>query len=85
MRVELFAIPGIPKVRRGDDIGAILVQAARPAGEELRESDIIRVAQKIVSKSEGRFRALSEIVPSADALYLAKRCGKDALRMQRLV
>lgn len=85
MRVELFAIPGIPEVRPGDDVGAILAQAAQAAGDELRDSDIILVAQKIVSKSEGRFRSLSEIVPSADALDLARRCGKDARKVQAIL
>ncbi|MGY3573070.1 coenzyme F420-0:L-glutamate ligase [Bradyrhizobium sp. USDA 4504] len=85
MRVELFAIPGIPEIRPGDDVGAILAQAARIAGEELRDSDIILVAQKIVSKSEGRFRVLSEIVPSAEALDIARRCGKDARKVQAIL
>ncbi|WP_275191226.1 coenzyme F420-0:L-glutamate ligase [Bradyrhizobium sp. CSA112] len=85
MRLELFAIPCIPEVRPGDDVGTILAQAAQAAGEELHESDIILVAQKIVSKSEGRFRALSEIVPSAEAMDLAKRCGKDARKVQAIL
>ncbi|OPY96639.1 hypothetical protein A5906_01825 [Bradyrhizobium sacchari] len=85
MRLELFAIPGVPDVQPGDDVGAILAQAARASCEELRESDIILVAQKIVSKSEGRFRVLSEIVPSAEALDIAKRCGKDARKVQAIL
>src|SRR5438270_572778 len=85
MRLELFAIAGVPEIRPGDDVGAILAQAAQAAGEELRESDILLVAQKIVSKSEGRFRVLSEIVPSAEALDIAKRSGKDARKVQAIL
>ncbi|RXH41722.1 coenzyme F420-0:L-glutamate ligase [Bradyrhizobium zhanjiangense] len=85
MRLELFAIPGVPEVQPGDDVGAVLAQAAQSAGEELHGSDIILVAQKIVSKSEGRFRVLSEIIPSAEAVDLAKRCGKDARKVQAIL
>ncbi|RXG97232.1 coenzyme F420-0:L-glutamate ligase [Bradyrhizobium vignae] len=85
MRLELFAISGIPEVHPGDDVGAILAQAAQAAGDELRESDIVLIAQKIVSKSEGRFRVLSTIIPSPEALDLAKRCGKDARKVQAIL
>lgn len=85
MRIEFFAIPGIPEILPGDDVGAILARAAQAAGEKLLDADIILVAQKIVSKSEGRFRTLSEIVPSAEALDISARCGKDPRKVQAIL
>lgn len=85
MRLEAFALPGIPDVMPGDDVGALIVDAARAAGESLRDTDIVLVAQKIVSKSENRFRRLADIVPSEEALALAARCGKDARKVQAIL
>src|ERR1019366_7700935 len=85
MRLELFAIPGLPDIVPGDDLGALLVQAATAAGETLLDSDILLVAQKIVSKSEGRFRRLSDIVPMQEALRIADQCGKDARKVQAIL
>jgi coenzyme F420-0:L-glutamate ligase/coenzyme F420-1:gamma-L-glutamate ligase len=85
MRLELFAIPGLPDVVPGDDLGALLVAATQAAGETLQDSDIVVVAQKVVSKSEGRFRRLSEIVPSEEALQITARCGKDPRKVQAIL
>ena len=70
-------IPGIPLIRRGDDLAHIITQAIRNAGETLQEGDIVVVAQKIVSKAEGRLVDLREVQPGKDALALAERSQKD--------
>jgi len=85
MRIELFVVPGLPEIVPGDDVGAMLVEAARLAGETLLDSDIILVAQKVVSKSEGRFRRLVDIVPMAEALDIAAKCGKDPRKVQAIL
>jgi coenzyme F420-0:L-glutamate ligase/coenzyme F420-1:gamma-L-glutamate ligase len=51
--VRLIRIPGIPEIRTGDDLGKVVASAARQAGIRFRDKDILVVAQKIVSKSEG--------------------------------
>lgn len=51
-QLEIFALPGLPEVVEGDDIGALITAAA--ATTPLRNGDVIAVAQKIVSKAEGR-------------------------------
>ena len=60
-RLEIFAVPGIAEVRVGDDIGALVVAAMAEAGEAWCQGDIISVAQKVVSKAEGRTRRLADI------------------------
>jgi coenzyme F420-0:L-glutamate ligase/coenzyme F420-1:gamma-L-glutamate ligase len=76
--VRLIRIPGIPEIRTGDDLGKIVASAARRAGIRFRDKDILVVAQKIVSKSEGALVDLAGVEPSASALALAERLKKDA-------
>lgn len=71
MTGELRVIPlrGIPELEDGDDLGALLVEAARDA--QLEHDDVVVVAQKAVSKVEGRVVDLAEIEPSERARELA--------------
>lgn len=76
-RLELFAIPGLPMVQAGDDLTALVREGLARAGLTLRDRDVVVVAQKIVSKAEGRMVDLADVVPSARALALAQEVGKD--------
>ncbi len=76
--LRLRALPGIPEVRPGDDLCALLVAALRSGGETLRDGDVVVLAQKIVSKSEGRLVELATVTPSQRALKLASQADKDA-------
>ena len=76
----IFPLTGLPEIRPGDDLPALL--AAHLA--ELRAGDILVVAQKIVSKAEGRFVTLSDVVASPEARSLAVEVRKDA-RLVELV
>src|SRR5664279_5631641 len=76
-RLELFAIPGLPMVQAGDDLAALILDGLYRAGQVLRDRDVVVVAQKIVSKAEGRTVDLADVVPSAPALTLAAEIGKD--------
>ena len=73
--LELVALPGIPMVREGDDIATHIIGALAP--REMRERDVVVVAQKIVSKAEGRTVDLATVTPSAAATRLAAEVGKD--------
>jgi coenzyme F420-0:L-glutamate ligase/coenzyme F420-1:gamma-L-glutamate ligase len=84
-RIEMFAIPGIPDIEAGDDLGMIIAGAMAAAGEQWVDGDIITVAQKIVSKAEGRSRALADIDPSDKAKEIAAKCGKDARKVQAIL
>ncbi len=75
-RIEMRALAGIPMVRTGDDLAAVIAAAARDGGG-MRDGDILVVAQKIVSKAEGRLVDLGTVAPSPHALDLAAESGKD--------
>jgi coenzyme F420-0:L-glutamate ligase/coenzyme F420-1:gamma-L-glutamate ligase len=68
--LRVFPLEGIPEVEDGDDLGALLAGAAERAGG-LEDGDVIVVAQKVVSKSEGRVVDLASIEPSQRAVELA--------------
>jgi coenzyme F420-0:L-glutamate ligase/coenzyme F420-1:gamma-L-glutamate ligase len=74
--VRLVGLAGVPLVQPGDDLAALLRDAARRAGVAL-ENGVLVVCQKVVSKAEGRVVHLREVEPSAEALRLAKEHGKD--------
>lgn len=74
--LDLFAPDGIPEVTAGTDLAALILDALGPGG--LRAGDVVVLAQKIVSKAEGRQVALSAVRPGARSLRLAERLGKDA-------
>ena len=75
--LQLIAVPGIPLVRAGDDLAGFIAQGLSAADLTLRDDDILVVAQKIVSKAEGRLVDLTTIVPSARAEELARVVRKD--------
>ncbi len=76
-RLDAVALPGIPLVREGDDLVLLIRDALARAGLELTAGDVLVVAQKIVSKAEGRLVRLQTVRPSAEARRLADLCGKD--------
>ena len=76
--LRAIALSGMPKVRAGDDLAALILNALHNSGLALEQSDILVVAQKIVSKAEGRLVELADITPSARALELAAEVDKDA-------
>lgn len=82
--LALTALPGLPLVRPGDDLAELLIAALRRAGIAPASQDIVVVAQKIVSKAEGRLVRLSEVRPSLRAAALAVDTGKDP-RMVELI
>lgn len=75
--VTLTALPGIPDVQAGDDVAALLVAALHDAGVTLEAGDVLAVAQKIISKAEGRSVRLADVEPSDEALNVAAKTGKD--------
>jgi coenzyme F420-0:L-glutamate ligase/coenzyme F420-1:gamma-L-glutamate ligase len=76
--IELIPIVGLPEIREGDDLGRLIFEVARKARISLKDKDICVVAQKIVSKAEGRFARLSSVTPSAKASHLAAKVSRDA-------
>jgi coenzyme F420-0:L-glutamate ligase/coenzyme F420-1:gamma-L-glutamate ligase len=77
MTLTLTPVPGIPFIQPGDDLVGIISQSLVGAGLTLGDGDILVLAQKIVSKSEGRFVNLTSVTPSPRALQLSGEVGKD--------
>lgn len=77
-RLEIFSVPGIPAIRAGDDLISVIAEAMHQNRLSLQSGDVVVIAQKIVSKSEGRLVDLETVRPSARALALAAETGKDA-------
>jgi coenzyme F420-0:L-glutamate ligase / coenzyme F420-1:gamma-L-glutamate ligase len=75
--LTLFALEGLGLVRPGDDLARLLIAALERMDERLRPHDVLVVAQKIVSKAEGRYADLAAVVPSARAVQLARETDKD--------
>ncbi len=71
------ALTGLPLIRAGDDLVALILGECSAAGEKLCDGDILVLAQKIVSKAEGRVVDLASVTPSAAALELAQSSNKD--------
>jgi coenzyme F420-0:L-glutamate ligase/coenzyme F420-1:gamma-L-glutamate ligase len=82
--LEFHALAHVPEVTAGADLAALVASALDRAALELRADDVVVVAQKVVSKAEGRWRKLDEVLPGAEAVAVAARCGKDA-RLVELV
>ncbi|MDP6172896.1 MAG: coenzyme F420-0:L-glutamate ligase, partial [Rhodospirillales bacterium] len=75
--LQLKALPGLPMVQPGDDLAALVLEGCEAMGEKPASGDVLILAQKIVSKSEGRMAALADVTPSPEALSLAKEVQKD--------
>lgn len=75
--IQLLALSKIPLIMPGDDLASILVTAMQDHGPAWQDKDILVVAQKIVSKAEGRYVKLDRVQPSAEARRLAQVCLKD--------
>jgi coenzyme F420-0:L-glutamate ligase / coenzyme F420-1:gamma-L-glutamate ligase len=73
--IEVIPVEGLPEIREGDDLAAMIAGAV-----ELRDGDVVCVAQKVVSKSEGRVVALADVEPSDEARELAG--SFDARRLE---
>jgi coenzyme F420-0:L-glutamate ligase / coenzyme F420-1:gamma-L-glutamate ligase len=75
--ITLSAIEGIPILKAGDDVAALIAAGIDSTGLKPAAGDIVVVCQKIVSKAEGREVDLKDIEPSAFATNVARRWEKD--------
>ncbi len=75
--LRLIALGGVPLLQPGDDLCETILRAVARSDEQLRSGDVLVLAQKIVSKTQGRFVDLDQVTPSPRALELAKVVEKD--------
>ena len=78
MPVEISPLQGLPEIKPGDDIAGVIIHAARAHDMRIAEGDIFVIAQKIVSKAEGRIVRLDQVAPSEKARRWAEQWNKDA-------
>lgn len=83
--LTITALQGIPEVRPGDDLPAILIAAIERSDVAPRPRDIVVVTQKIVSKAEGRYLDLATVESSGRARELAAVTGKDARLVEAIL
>lgn len=77
-QLTLHGLGGFPLVESGDALVPTIITALKRNRLRLQDNDVLVVAQKIISKAEGRLVELATVVPGAKALELSTRCGKDA-------
>ncbi|MGP9812745.1 coenzyme F420-0:L-glutamate ligase [Rhodopseudomonas sp. NSM] len=75
--VQLYAVEGIPLVKAGDDLAGLILAALASAGNHLKDHDVVVIAQKVVSKAEGRSVELAGVTPSPRAIEIAAQAHKD--------
>lgn len=75
--MTLTPLLGIPMVQPGDDLISIVLEGMRQTGIVFQDGDILVLAQKIISKAEGRLVKLSSVIPSDRAVQLAQETEKD--------
>ncbi len=83
-RLSVIALEGIPEVRPGDDLAAMLIASVRATDRvlPLAEDDVLVVTQKVVSKAEGAVVDLTAVEPRAEAVAFAERWDRDARQLE---
>ncbi len=77
MTLTLTPLRGIPLIHPGDDLAILITEALSFSNIDLQDGDVLAVTQKIVSKAEGRFRNLSQVIPTQEAISIAEKVEKD--------
>ena len=75
--VEVLPVRGMPIIKPGDNLGALISEAAKRGGQSVRDGDVVVVTHVVVSVAEGHLVNLDDVVPSEFARNLASRLGKD--------
>lgn len=83
--IQIIGLNRIPLVKVGDSIGDYVVRAAQEQGLQIVDGDVVVVAQKIVSKAEGRVVQLKDVTPSALAEAVARASGKDPRHVETIL
>ncbi len=75
--VKVIAVEGLPLSKKGDNLGQLIVEAAKKQGTPLQERDVLVVTHVFVSKAEGNIINLDTVVPSKRAIEIAEKTRKD--------
>ncbi len=80
--LHLIPLPNLPLIQPGDDLAGLILEAGRSLDPVLTDKDVVVVAQKIVSKAEGRLVKLAGVIPSSQARELAEITGLPAEQIE---
>ncbi|MEI7777578.1 MAG: coenzyme F420-0:L-glutamate ligase [bacterium] len=80
--ITLHSLTKIPLVKEGDDVAKLIVESAMKDSISIENGDVLVIAQKIISKSEGATVRLSDVAVSYEARKLAEQTGRDARMCQ---
>jgi coenzyme F420-0:L-glutamate ligase/coenzyme F420-1:gamma-L-glutamate ligase len=80
--LQIWPVHHIPDVTFRMNLGQLIKQGLEQSDLQIRPQDVLAVTQKVVSKAEGRMIRLSDVVPSAEAVALARICNKDSRLIQ---
>lgn len=80
--LSILPVKGIPDIKKGDELGKMIVEKVEDQGDEFQQGDIAVISQKAVSKAEGRVLPLSKIKPSEFAKKIASETGKDPRQVE---
>jgi coenzyme F420-0:L-glutamate ligase / coenzyme F420-1:gamma-L-glutamate ligase len=75
--LTVLAPSGMKMIAPGELLAPVILKAFADAGEKLIDNDIVVIAQKIISKAEGRTVRLDSVIPGDEAISLAEKCGRD--------
>lgn len=84
-RLELIPLLDFPLVEPGDDLASMILSAMRSNALELQSGDVLVIAQKIVSKAEGRYARLADVTVTPAARSLAATAHKDPRQVQLIL
>jgi len=76
-KVTVFGLEGLPMIKTGDDLASLIISAAKSNSVDIEDGDILVVAQKVISKAEGRVVELDMVEPSAKALKIAAETRRN--------
>jgi len=83
--ITIIGLKGLPLVKEKDDLGKMIVECAKNQGDEIKNGDIVVIAQKIVSKSEGRVLDLNDVIPSSFAREVARRTRRSPRHVEAIL
>lgn len=85
MKLTFLGVENIPLVTPGDDVLSLIVAGLDSMGESLEADDVVVIAQKVISKAEGRYVNLNDVEPSEAALALGEEIDKDPRKVQLIL
>src|SRR5437016_3652140 len=83
--LTILPVRGLPDIGKGDNLANMIVTKFGEDGEKIQQGDIIVIAQKVVSKAEGRVISLTKVQPSPFAKEIAVEAGKDPRHVELIL